>query len=93
MISTYFEIFVSVGMDYTHEASSSVLSSHQMDQRLCFNITITADAILENDEVFQVFLTSAGLNFSPDTATIDIIDSNCKNPIHCQIYGSYIFST
>ena len=68
-----------MGSDYSNEAISDVLSSHQMDQRFCFDIAITNDTILENDEVFQVFLSSAGLNFSPNDATIIIIDSNCKH--------------
>ena len=67
-----------VGMDYTLQVTSSVFASHQLDQRVCFDVGIVNDATLENDEAFQVFLTSPGLNIQPNTATVTIIDSNCK---------------
>ena len=73
------QIAFSDGLDYIHGATATVLFSHQVDQRVCFDITITNDTVLENDEMFRVFLGSTGLRFSPDTATITIIDSNCKN--------------
>ena len=68
-----------VGVDYSVIQTTSLLLSHQINQRLCFDISITNDAILENNEVFQVFLTSNGLNFNPDTTTVTIIDSNGKH--------------
>ena len=59
--------------------STSTLLSHQVNQRLCFDISIMSDGALENDELFQVILTSDDLSFNPGTATITIIDSSCKN--------------
>ena len=54
--------------------------------RQCFNITITNDDVVEEDEFFQLTLTSiarTSSNFSPYQvptllATVTIIDDDCK---------------
>ena len=67
--------------------------SHEAQQRLCFDIAITNDMILENDESFLVSLSSPGLNFSPDTTVVTITNSNCKNRRKlCKCHSCYIFA-
>ena len=54
--------------------------------RQCFNIVITNDDVAEEDEFFQLTLTSIGRTFSnlfhyqvpTQTATVTIIDDDCK---------------
>ena len=68
------------------QTTQSLFLSHQTQQRLSFDISIVNDVILENNEMFIIFLSSPDLTFNPSTATVTIIDSNCKGKFHIEIY-------
>ena len=58
--------------------------SGQTQQRLCYDISITNDQLLENNEMFQVLLMGddSDLIFSPNSATVTIVDSSSEYHIH-----------
>ena len=67
-------------MDFTAQTLRPTFLSGQIQQRLCYDIDIINDQLLEGNEVFQVLLTSddSDLNFSPNSATVTIIDNNSE---------------
>ena len=77
-------LWYSVGVDFTAQILRPTFLSGQIQQRLCYNIDIINDQLLESNEVFQVLLTSddSDLNFSPNSATVTIIDSSSEYFIH-----------
>ena len=68
------------------QTTQSLFLSHQTQQRLSFDISIVNDVILENNEMFIIFLSSLDLTFNPSTATVTIIDTNSKGNFHIEIY-------
>ena len=69
-----------------HGALERQLTLSASQSRQCFNITITDDGVAEEDELFQLTLSSIGrtsANFVPfqvliPLATVTIIDNDCK---------------
>ncbi len=53
----------------------------------CTNLTLLADAILEDDESFAVTLgsTDSGVTVDPAPLTVTILDNDCEQCHHCSI--------
>ena len=82
-----YDVLLVVGLDFTPQTFHTTFSSGQSQQRPCFDIAIIDDQTRENNEVFQVILTSTDtdVNFSNNTAAVIINDNDCKNNITCRI--------
>ena len=67
--------------DYTHISDVLLFIGDELiSRKLCRNISIIPDAVVENVETFQVFITSeeSGVVISRPNATVTIQDSSGK---------------
>ena len=77
--STY---YLTENSDYDSTPVPSVLTIQRRQEEMCSNITIFSDTLIETNETLTVTLSTLSTNFSagvtlvPDTATIQIVDSD-----------------
>ncbi len=59
-----------------------VLTFESGDTRRCVDFSIREDGVIEGMEEFTVNLeTDDMVQLVPDTATVEILDSDCKSPV------------
>ena len=79
-------LLFSAGEDYTLMSETEQPVLNAATSRVCFRIAIVDDNIYEAAEVFSVelYTNNTGVEISPDSATVTILDDDCMLTLYCQ---------